>query len=156
MRKCYSAASHCARNTARDRIWDFCMLPLNHWVPTVGFVPWTSVWPSVGAGWRWACAGAGGPRWCLSCHRHSYQLQWRSASAMWWHSWFRKASVKIQDICSIVLLLMKSLYKGQERINAIDKLSPLCFKMKLKLSIDFSLIYTYIYTCNYALVFLYM
>lgn len=53
-------------------------------------LPWTSVWPSVAVGWRWVCAGAGGPRWCLGCHHHSYQPQWRSASATWRHGGSRK------------------------------------------------------------------
>lgn len=64
-------------------------------------VPWTSAWPSVGAGWRWVCAGAEAPRWCLSCRHHSYQLQWRSASAMWWH-WVKGKSSHTQNVIHVV------------------------------------------------------
>lgn len=99
-KKCYTAAAcYCAKNR---QSWDFWKLPWDHWVLSFVFIPWTSAWLSVVAGWHWACAGAGGPRWCLNCHRHSYQLQWRSVSAIWWHRRLRKANIRSQDIHNTV------------------------------------------------------
>lgn len=153
MRKCYSAASHSTRQNLGLLYAAFKPLSTHCWFCTLNI--------------------------CLTFCRGRLTLSlcrsWRTSLMLKLPSPFLSASVKVCFSHVMTLLvqesqregsghlqycaaddLTKSLYTGQERINAIDKLSPLCFKMKLKLSIDFSLIYTYMYTCNSTLVFLYM
>lgn len=93
-------------------------------LPSLFYVPWTSVWPSVGAGWRWVCAGAAAPRWCLSCRRRSYRPRWTSASATWWHGGLRKRSIKIKynPACRALKNETQTLHRFQPRIIFIMKL----------------------------------
>lgn len=97
----------------------------------VNSIPWTSAWPFVVASWHWVCGGAVGPHWCLNCRHHFYQLQWRSASAMWWQTGSGKLAEDSSHLEFFLCLMMsqcRSLLIMQ--LNVLQHLSGLNLKVK--------------------------